>query len=145
MAELQTVAREVQRSSSYRVVPFSPEHESLVAQLQRHLWNPDVQLNAAYLRWKYFDNPYFREPLLYLAFTGDRLIGMRGAMGTRWEVGHPVERHTLPYADDLVIDPAFRGRGLHGIIMRFALDDLARRGYRYVINLSAGHVTRLLS
>ena len=129
----------------WRVVPFRPEHSTLVAELQRHLWSPDVQSNAEYLNWKYFENPYIREPLLYLAFVEDRLVGMRGAFGSRWEVGEPAALHTLPYADDLVIDPGFRGRGLHRAIMRFAFDDLAARGYQYVVNLSSGRATRVLS
>ena len=119
----------------------------MVAELQRRLWSPDVQLNAAYLKWKHFENPYIPEPLLYLAFVEGRLAAMRSAFGTRWEVGTPVERHTLPYADDLVVDSAFRGRGmeLHRAIMTVALEDLARRGYRYAVNLSASEFTRRVS
>jgi GNAT superfamily N-acetyltransferase len=130
---------------SCHVVPYRPEHAPLVAALQRHLWSHDVELNAAYLDWKHHQNPYIREPLIYLAFVDEQLVGMRGIFGTRWEVGEPSESFTLPYADDLVIDPAFRRRGVHQQIMRFALDDLDRRGYRYLINLSAGPVTQRTS
>jgi GNAT superfamily N-acetyltransferase len=130
---------------SCRMVPYHPEHAPLVAALQRHLWSHDVELNAAYLDWKHHQNPYIREPLIYLAFVDEQLVGMRGIFGTRWEVGEPSESFTLPYADDLVIDPAFRRRGVHQQIMRFALDDLDRRGYRYLINLSAGPVTQRTS
>jgi len=79
--------------------------------------------------------------LIYLAFVGDKLVGMRGVFGTRWEIGDPAESFTLPYPDDLVIDPAYRGQGLHRVIMNSALDDLARRGYGYVVNLSASRIT----
>jgi hypothetical protein len=79
--------------------------------------------------------------LIYLAFVGDKLVGMRGAFGTRWEIGNPAEFFTLPYPDDLVIDPAYRGQGLHRVIMTSALHDLAGRGYRYVVNLSASRIT----
>ncbi len=130
---------------SCRVVPYRPEHAPLVAALQRHLWSHDVELNAAYLDWKHHQNPYIREPLIYLAFVDEQLVGMRGIFGTRWEVGEPSEFFTLPYADDLVIDPAFRRRGVHQQLMRFALDDLDRRGYKYLINLSAGSVTQRTS
>lgn len=131
------------RSKSWRVVPYRAEHGAQVAELQRHLWSPDIKLNTAYLEWKYHQNPYIREPILYLAFAGDRLAGMRGAFGTRWEAG--AETFTLPYPDDLVIDPDFRKQGLHRVIMNFALNDLAKRGYRYVINLSASPITRQAS
>src|SRR5882672_4430722 len=129
------------RALPFRVVPYSAEHKGLVAELQRHLWSPDTRLNASYLEWKYHQNPYIREPLIYLAFVGDKLAGMRGASGTRWEVGDPAEFFTLPYPDDLVIDPAYRRQGLHRAIMNFALRDLAGRGHRYVVNLSASQIT----
>ena len=129
------------RESSARIVPLSAEYKSLVAELARHLWSPDPRLNALYLDWKYHQNPYVRNPLLYLAFVGDKLVGMRGAFGSRWEVGSSAETFCLLYVDDLVIDPAYRGQGLHRVIMNVALRDLAGRGYRYVINLSASRVT----
>jgi GNAT superfamily N-acetyltransferase len=129
------------RELSARVVPYSAEHKPLVAELTRHLLSPDPRLNERYLDWKYRQNPYIRDPLIYLAFVGDKLAGMRGAFGSLWEVGDPVEFFTLPYVDDLVIDPAFRGQGLHRVIMNFVLRDLAERGYPYVVNLSAGKVT----
>src|SRR5882672_9821946 len=129
------------RALSCRVVPYSAEHKGLVAELQRHLWSPDTRLNACYLEWKYHQNPYIRDPLIYLAFVGDKLAGMRGAFGTRWEVGDPAEFVTLPYPDDLVVDPAYRGQGLHRAIMDFALRDLAGRGHHYVVNLSASQIT----
>jgi GNAT superfamily N-acetyltransferase len=129
------------RELSSRVVRYSAEHKPLVVELARHLWSPDPRLNERYLDWKYHQNPYIRDPLIYLAFVGDRLAGMRGAFGSLWEVGDPPEFFTLPYADDLIIEPAFRQQGLHRVIMNFALRDLAGRGYRYVVNLSAGRVT----
>lgn len=128
-----------------RIVAYRPEHAPLVIALQRHLWNADLEVNATYLEWKHHQNPYIREPLIYLAFVDDQLVGMRGVFGTRWEAGEPAESFTLPYADDLVIEPAFRRRGVHQQIMRFALEDLDRRGYRYLINLSAGRVTQRTS
>ncbi len=124
------------------MVPYRSEHAPLVAELQRHLWNRDVELNAAYLEWKYHQNPYIREPLIYLAFADEQLIAMGGIVGTRWEGGEPSESFTLPYADDLVIDPAFRRQGLYQQITRFAHADLRRRGYRHAITLSASVVTQ---
>jgi len=128
---------------SYRIVSYGVEHKPLVAELARHLWSSDVQLNARYLDWKYHRNPYIREPLLYLAFSGEQLVGMRGAFGSKWEVGDPPECFILPYPDDLIVDPAHRVKGLHRRLMEFALDDLKQRGFHYVVNLSASQVTAL--
>lgn len=134
-----------QSASSCHVVPYSEQHKPLVAELQRHLWSPDPRLNLSYLEWKYHQNPYIQEPLIYLGFVGDKLVGMRGAFGTCWEVGDPPRVFTLPYPDDLVIHPAFRKQGLHRVIMNFALRDMARRGFRYAVNLSASRTTVLAS
>jgi GNAT superfamily N-acetyltransferase len=102
-----------------------------------------MRRNGDYIVWKYHQNPYISEPLIYLAFSGGQLVGMRGAMGAKWQMGEPATCFVLPYADDLVVEPAHRAQGLHRRIMEFALDDLAQRGYRYVVNLSASKVTAL--
>ena len=65
---------------------------------------------------------------------------MRGAFGSLWEAGG-CEPFPLLYVDDLVVDPAYRQQGFHRVIMNFALRDLAVRGHRYVVNLSASKVT----
>lgn len=124
-----------------RIAPYAPEHLPQVCELARHLWSDDARRNAAYLEWKYLRSPYTTEPLLYLAFDGDALVGMRGVSNSRWQIGDAT--YTLPYADDLVVDPAWRGRWLHQRIMAFAFADLARRGHRHVINLSASRATAL--
>jgi hypothetical protein len=69
---------------SSRIIPYSAEHKPLVAELAQHLWSPHPDLNERYLEWKYRQNPYIRDPLIYLAFAGDRLAGMRGAFGSLW-------------------------------------------------------------
>jgi GNAT superfamily N-acetyltransferase len=130
---------------SLRVIPYVAEHSALVAELQLHLASPDPGLNARYFDWKYQRNPYIREPLVYLAFCGDRLAGMRGAFGTKWEFGDSRECVVMPYADDLVVHPEYRTLGLHRRIMEVALADLKRRGFRFVVNLSASKVTALQS
>lgn len=126
-----------------RIAPYTPEHLPQVCELARDLWSADPQRNAAYLEWKYLRSPYTTEPLIYLALDGDSVVGMRGVSNSRWQIGEA--EHTLPYADDLVIAPDWRGRWLHPRIMAFALQDLAARGCRHVINLSASRATAVAS
>ncbi len=132
-------------ASAYRIVPYQPaHHRGAVVELQRHLWSDDAGRNAAYLDWKYHRNPFIVEPLIWLAYSGDELVAMRGAFGSCWEAegSGPV---TLPYTDDLVILPAHRGRWLHQRIMATAMADLAARGYPYAVNLSASRQTAAAS
>lgn len=127
---------------SYQVVRYQPDLKRQVLELQTHLWSSDLRLNESYFQWKYQQNPYLEaDPLIYLAICGRRVIGMRGFFGMQLECGVPTQRFTCLYADDMVIAPEHRNRGLMSVIMTSAFKDLAAKGYEYVFNLSAGPVT----
>jgi len=130
---------------SCEIVRYGPEFKKQVLDLQTKLWSPDLALNTAYLEWKYERNPYLHEPLIYLAVHDGRVVGMRGFFGVQWEAGFPSQKFPGLYADDLVIAPGHRNRGLIAKIMATAFEDLASRNYRYVFNLSAGPITLLSS
>jgi GNAT superfamily N-acetyltransferase len=129
----------------YEIVRYGPEFKKQVVDLQANLWSPSLALNTAYFEWKYERNPYLPAPLVYLAMHDGRVVGMRGFFGVQWEAG--LARHKVPglYADDLVIAPGHRNRGLIARIMAVAFKDLASTEYQYVFNLSAGPITRLAS
>lgn len=130
----------------YEIVRYEPVFREQVAQLQRHLWGGDVfPTNTAYLDWKYEQNPYIADPLIWLALSSGRVVGMRGMFGSHWEFGSPAERVIVPCADDLVIAPEHRNRGLVAQIMHATVDGVARKEYRYAFCLSAGAVTMLAS
>jgi GNAT superfamily N-acetyltransferase len=126
---------------AYRLVPYDPAFKEQIAELQRHLWHGGRALNTAYFEWKYEQNPYLGDPLVYLALDGRRVVGMRGMFGSRWEAGRPAESFLVPAADDLVIDPDHRGRGLFAQIMQAAFADLSRLGFQYAVSLSPGPAT----
>ena len=128
-------------AGEYEIVRYRPAHKSQVAKLQTHLWSSDSSLAAQYLEWKYEENPYAKEPVIYLAFYGGELVGMRGFYQSRWELGSPREMYSILVADDAAIVPSHRNRRLATLIMRAALDDLARNGHEYIFNLSGSPVT----
>ncbi len=132
-------------ASAYEVVPYQPALKTQVIELQTHLWGPSLSLNTTYFEWKYERNPYIDEPLIFLAMHHDRAVGMRGFFGVQWEGGIPTEKCIGLYADDLVIVPEHRNQGLIPRIMAAAFEDLAKRRYQFVFNLSAGPVTFLSS
>lgn len=131
------------KSSAYTIVPYASDFDSQIVQLQTYLWSPDSAGNAAYLRWKYADNPFLDETLVQLALCDGRVVAMRGMFGSLWQVDDAAGRHVLPHADDFVIAPEHRNRGLASRIMKAALDDAARRGFPFAVSLSAGAVTFL--
>ena len=125
----------------YQIVRYQPDLKRQVIELQTHLWSPDLDLNASYFHWKYERNPYVKKPLIYLATSNDKVVGMRGFFGVQWECGTPAQVFTALYADDMVIAPEHRNRGLMSKIMTSAFEDLADEDYDYAFNLSAGWPT----
>jgi GNAT superfamily N-acetyltransferase len=129
----------------HELVRYHPDRKEQIAGLQRHLWSADVRLNRAYFAWKYEENPFIKAPVLQLALSAGRVVGMRGMFGSCWEVGSPARRVLVPCADDFVIEPAHRNHGIGGAIMRAAVEDGALSDFEYAFSLSAGPVTRAAS
>lgn len=125
----------------HEIARYDPSLKEQIVRLQRHLWSDDVRLNTAYFEWKYEENPFIKEPLLHLARSAGRVVGMRGMFGSCWEVGAPSRRILIPCADDFVIDPEHRNHGISGAIMRAAVEDGAVSDYEYAFSLSPGPVT----
>src|SRR5438132_4947383 len=119
------------------IVRYHPELKSQVLELQTHLWSSDLTLNGAYFDWKYERNPYINRPLLYIALSRGKAVGMRGMFGSKWQIGSCTNTLNGLYVDDLVIAPAYRNKGLIARIMKVALADPATQGYDFVFNLSA--------
>ena len=122
--------------SDIEVVRYCPElKEQIIA-----FWDRP----RSYFEWKYEQNPYFREPMLFVAVDAEgRVVGTRGFCGSRWHT--PEEGVVIPCAEDFAIADQHRNTGLATAIMRTALEDLEHRGYRYVMSASAGEITVLQS
>jgi GNAT superfamily N-acetyltransferase len=125
------------------VIRYAPEMRDGIIALQQGLWGSDPIRSAAYFEWKYEKNPLHAEPLIYLARADGRIVGMRGFFGTCWQGGG--ETVVGVYADDTVVAPEWRGRGVFQKIMSAALGEVADRGYGLAFNLSAGLETFVAS
>lgn len=124
--------------AKYEIAKYCPEFKSRVVELQTHLWSPDLAVNAAYLEWKYEQNPYSDTQLIYVALHGEKVVGMMGMYGAKWQIGHSSQVLPVLCAGDLVVAPEHRRRGLFTRIMQTALNDLANSGHTYAFTLSAG-------
>ncbi len=134
--------------SEYRFELFEPSLLDQVAVLRKQLWGRSLASNRAYLRWKYLENPYLSDPLIYVVRSGDEVVGMRGMYGTCWEVPGLDQAPVLPCAADSGIRTDHRDGGLFAELTTFALADLKDRGHRFVINLSAtpaNYVTSIMA
>jgi len=128
---------------NYRVVLYTSEYLAQIPRVQRYLWGRNERLSAAYFDWKHVRNPYLPEPLVYLAVHGDQVVGMLGYIGALWEFGSPRQTKVLPLAGDLVIAPDHRRRGLLSRMAKADHEDLAGRGYAYLLSMAAMRVTLL--
>jgi len=129
---------------SYEVVPYRPESWESVIALYNEAFGRTPQECRDYLHWKYWRNPYLDESLLFLALDDNgSVVGMRGFYGTCWRVAG--RRVVIPCADDFAISARARDKGLMTLIMRTALDSLARRGFAYTMNASGSELTVLQS
>jgi hypothetical protein len=133
-------------ASGYEVVRYKADLRSQVLELQSHLWSPSLTLNEAYFEWKFERNPYQEKPLIYLAMLDGKAVGMRSCFGMKWEVGAHGQTFIGFCADDAVIAPSHRNRGVMARIMSAVLADLANSSsVDYVFNLSAAPMTFLTS
>jgi hypothetical protein len=126
----------------HKIISYRPEYLEQIVGLHQYLWGGDVALRAAYIDWKYIRNPYLREPHIYLAVDGERLIGIRSFVGAAWQFGSPRQTLVLPLEADTIIVPEHRNQGLVSLMMKAAMKDMSEKGYAYVLSL--GTIPRLL-
>jgi GNAT superfamily N-acetyltransferase len=83
--------------------------------------------------------------MVFVVRRGDDIVGMRGLYGTCWTVGPGATPVVVPQADDLVIDPGHRNRGLFLLLHRAMIAAAAERGFPAIISLSGVPATQELS
>jgi hypothetical protein len=83
--------------------------------------------------------------MVFVVRQGDEIVGMRGLYGTSWTVGPDATPVVVPQADDLIIDPAHRNRGLFLLLHRAMVAAAAEREFPAIISLSGVPTTQQLS
>jgi hypothetical protein len=137
------VGEAVEAGASYRFELYRPELRDRLLELQSHHWGPDRDANERYFAWKFEENPYLDDVLVYVVMLEDEVVGTVGAYGVRW-----IDADGAPFASvggsDLVVRPQDRNRSLaHRVFVAMA-DDLGARGHRHVMGTSASRITHLL-
>lgn len=131
--------------SGIEVVAFRNSHRPAVAELQKRLWSSDAALNESFFEWRYERNPVPQPPLLFLAVHSGRPVAMRGAFASRWQAGEETELRVWYQSDDLVVLPDFENHGIFAAINDQIRSELAARGHRFLLSMSALRVTRMQS
>jgi GNAT superfamily N-acetyltransferase len=125
------------RPDEYEIIPYRPEFTDQIVELQSHMWSPDLEKNAAFLKWKYDDNPYADKPIIYLALHAGQVVGMEGAFSTCWQIGQPSQMARCLLTADAVVHPDHRRRGLFEKITSAILEELSNSYYDYIFALTA--------
>jgi GNAT superfamily N-acetyltransferase len=129
-------------ADEYEIVRYRPDLRESVARLHSvQMPRGDNEMSSRYLAWKYSDNPYISEPLIYLALSKGEPVAMRGFFGSCWEAGDA--NIIVPCASDLVVAPEHQNRGLIAKIMKHAFADLESMGFTHAFSLSAGDVAAM--
>jgi GNAT superfamily N-acetyltransferase/acyl carrier protein len=131
--------------SEYVLARYTREYRSEVARLLTVLWSPDPDLNERVFSWKYEQNPFSTEPLIYLALSRGKPVGMRALYETLWQASGAGEPVSVYCADDFVVDAAHQNQGLYAMFGECAARDLADANHEFFVSLSALRVTRLQS
>ncbi len=124
-------------ADGYEIIQYRPEFEDQIVELQSFMWSPDLEKNAAFFKWKYFDNPYVDKPVVYLALHAGQVVGMEGAFSTRWQIGQPSQTVRCLLTADAVVHPDHRRRGLFENITTAILEELSHSAYEYIFALTS--------
>ena len=134
--------------SRYQFEALDPESLDEIVPLILQLGGSPRSAHVGYLTWKYVNNPYLTDPMIYVVRSEGRVVGMRGMFGTSWAVPGMGEPQVLPCSTDTMIAPEHRSKSLFTDLTDFALAGLVDRGYRYVINMGAtpaNHIASILN
>lgn len=129
----------------YDLVRYTPAFKEAVVRLQNRLWSSSETLNRRFFEWRYEQCPQLSEPLIYLALKEGKPVATRGFGQAVWEAGMGLPPAQWYFADDLVVLPEHENQGLFAAFSERARHDLAGRGVRFFLSLSALRVTRLQS
>lgn len=132
-------------ASEFEIIHYSNQYKGDVLELQKRLWSSSEDLNRRFFEWRYEQNPVEGEPLVYLAISNGRPVAMRGAFASRWQAGRDSEPRTWYQSDDLVVLPDYENRGAFAAFSDHMRRDLAARGHRFFLSMSALRVTRMQS
>jgi GNAT superfamily N-acetyltransferase len=128
----------------YLVTAASDLQEEQIVCLHSLLINGGRRMSRSYLRWKYVDNPYIEAPAFFVVRYGDQIVALRGLFGTNWVFGRGCEPMIVPHADDLIVHPDHRNRGLFQIINESIVAAAREKGFRQLISLSGSETTQKL-
>lgn len=130
---------------SYEMSEVTDPTDRQLVLLHSHLLRGGVSLSRSYLNWKYSENPFLTTPSFMVIRHLGEIVGMRGFYGGKWNLTENEATTTLPHADDLIIHPDHRNRGLYWELHNAGVQWAERKGFPALVSVSAGQVAQKLS
>jgi GNAT superfamily N-acetyltransferase len=115
-----------------RIRPLDPEHRDAVAAFQRaHYPAGSRQVHPACVEWMYGQNPHAGDagPGFWVYRRDGEIVGQQGEMPVELQAGGQTRR--ISWAVDLMVDPAWRLRGLGPALIATLLDSNPLVGVLY--------------
>lgn len=123
----------------YSLQPFDKSDIEGVADLQKFLWGPNTDDNVQHMKWKYFDNPFSKDPIAFTAKKNETIVGFIGVMPTRWRIGESIMEF-LSFGDGC-IHPEHRRKGLYPKLLQGLFDHVQGSNHHGFLNLSNNATT----
>ena len=108
-------------TSEINVKEYSPKHKaSIIALLGYLLKGLNETERMELFEWRYERNPYQKKPIIFLAFSGDLLVGFRAYIIQYFFISD--KKITVISPADTIIHPEYRRRGLISLLNKHSLD-----------------------
>ena len=103
----------------------------IVSLLKRSLGESRIPKSEEAWNWKHVQNP-FGESLVYLAFEGETLVGVRAFMQWRWHLAD--KEYRVLRAVDTATHPEFWGRGIFRKLTEGLIEKATDEGFDFIFN-----------
>lgn len=117
-------------------------HINEIAELKAQNWDLGTDKFKRYIRWNYIERPHSKPPILYIARSGDEIIGIRGFYESNWRIG-PVKLFSSLTPADFLIKHEYRNTGIYHQMLSHIDKDIEQSNYPYLFNFNATPVNLL--
>lgn len=102
---------------------YSKEDKSSIIELLRYLLKGFSESERTELfEWRYERNPYNNKPLIFLAFSGDTLVGFRAYLIQYFLISD--KKITVISPADTIVHPEYRRRGIISMLNKQSLEKI---------------------
>lgn len=133
---------------NYQILRYSEDfedHVDQIARLKTINWGLDFDVFRSYVKWNYLDRPQPKPPIIYFVRAGEKIVAMRGAYESVWQVKSAGIRFDASISADLLILEEYRNKGIYKELIDFVLEDLRRMGVQYYLSFNATPLSTVIA